>query len=122
MTGGLLRRIVFVEFRFFFGGKRMRQEDAVAPPDFGVTAMGTDHIVQRIRIGLFSGKFIHLKRTATSGIGASLELHGEGGKIKKQWEEIFAAFILLQFPRLNPRVIEERERCLIRNKPLSIHA
>ena len=75
-AGGLLRRVIFVEFRFFFGSKRMRQEDTAAPPGFGVAAMGADHVVQRIRNCHFSGEFIHLKRTASSGVGASLELHG----------------------------------------------
>ena len=94
MTGGLLRRVVFVEFGFFFGGKCMRQEDAVAPPDFGMTAMGTDHIVQRIRIGLFSGEFIHLKRTATSRVGTSLKLHGWGEKMKNNGRNICSIYFM----------------------------
>jgi len=82
-AGGLLRRVIFVEFRFFFGSKCMHQEDTAAPPGFGMTAMRADHIVQRIRDGHFSREFIHLKRTAASGVGTSLELHGWGEKLKK---------------------------------------
>jgi hypothetical protein len=87
-----------VELGFFFRGKRMHQKHAIAHSRFCVTTMGTDHVTQRMPIAPFPGKFIHLKRTTALRVGTSLKLHGWREERRKTMGEIFAEFILLQFP------------------------
>jgi len=118
--GRLLPRVVFVEFSFVFGSQRMHQKNTVALAGFRMAAMGADHTAQRTRIGLYPREFIHLKGTAASRVGTSLKLHDGREKMKKPMGEMFAAFILWEFPWFNRGVIEERERCLMWDKCLSI--